>query len=62
MVAAKSPALDDLLEAYDEASVALERFQRERNVSQIAEYENICSGVESDVIEHLLSGRFDGPN
>lgn len=62
IVAAKSPALDDLFEAYDEALTALERFQRDGNVTRIAEYESICSGIENDVIQNLLSERFTGPN
>ncbi len=62
IVAAKSPALDDLFEAYDDASIALERFRRDGNVTRIAEYDGICSGIENDVIQNLLSARFDDPN
>lgn len=62
IVAAKSAELDDLFEAYDDASIALERFQRDQNVTRMAEYESICSGIENDVIQNLLSARFNDPN
>jgi hypothetical protein len=62
IIAAKSPALDDLFEAYDDASIALERFQRDQNARWILEYEIISSEIETDVIQTLLRERFDGPN
>lgn len=61
LVAARSSALDELFEAYDVASVALERFQKEKNCPQVLEYEVVCTDIENELIEHLLNVRFDVP-
>ncbi|MDL2409409.1 hypothetical protein PY650_28015 [Rhizobium calliandrae] len=55
ILGAKSSALQDLFEAYEDASVTLERLLREPDGAapqMIREYETICSEVENEVIEY----------
>ncbi|WP_349962395.1 hypothetical protein [Rhizobium sp. ZPR3] len=55
ILAARSRQFDDLFEAYEEASHALERFQREGKGSRLVEeYEVVCRDIEADVIQHIL--------
>jgi hypothetical protein len=57
LLAAKASSLDDLFEAYEEASAALERMSRSRDRQDcplIEEYENVCAEIETDVIDHVL--------
>ncbi len=61
----RSSALSDLFEAYEDASSALERFQRDQHRQDgrlIQEYETVCVEIETEVIRLLLDGREDGPN
>jgi len=61
----RSSALSDLFEAYEDASVALERFQKDqhrRDSRLIQEYETVCTEIETEVIRLLLEGRKDVPN
>ncbi|MDL2402673.1 hypothetical protein [Rhizobium mayense] len=57
ILGAKSSALQDLFEAYEDASVTLERLLKEPDGNarlMIREYETICSEIENDVIEYCL--------
>ncbi|TXI11962.1 MAG: hypothetical protein E6Q76_01750 [Rhizobium sp.] len=55
ILAARSGQLDDLFEAYEEASHALERFRREDRGSRLVEeYETVCRDIEADIIQHIL--------
>lgn len=57
LLAAKSSSLNDLFEAYDEASAAVERMSRERSREDcplLEEYETVCTEIESDVIHYVL--------
>jgi hypothetical protein len=57
VLAAKPSSLDGLLEAYEEASAALERMSRDRSRDDcplIEEYEAVCAEIEADVIRHVL--------
>lgn len=65
ILATKSRSLDDLFEAYEEASLALERLMRQpgdEHCSMVAEYETICAEIESDVIQYVLEHRSSGPD
>ncbi|SFB32613.1 hypothetical protein SAMN03159496_02950 [Rhizobium sp. NFR07] len=57
ILAQKSTVLTDLCEAYEEASMAAERMSREiphANPSRLAEYQSICSEIETDVVHLVL--------
>jgi hypothetical protein len=57
IVAASSRSLADIFEAYEEASEMLERLRQQGNKADsalLAEYENVCSEIESDVIRYCL--------
>lgn len=49
------PILNELLEAYQEASYALERFQKRNDVDAaiIKEYEIMCAEIERDLMTEL---------
>jgi hypothetical protein len=56
IVSAQSDELSGLFEAYEEASVALERFLKEKGQDDcplIAEYEAICTEIENDIVHHV---------
>ncbi|MDE1991093.1 MAG: hypothetical protein KGI75_01255 [Rhizobiaceae bacterium] len=58
LVAAHSQSVRGLCEAYDEASSMLERLRNSRVPSDkvmIAEYENICSEIETEIIQYFLN-------
>ncbi|MDK4700899.1 MULTISPECIES: hypothetical protein [unclassified Rhizobium] len=60
ILAAQSRRLDDLFEAYEEASLALERFQREGKGNRlVVEYEAVCRDIEADIIQHILQSGSD---
>lgn len=64
LLAARASSLDDLCEAYEEASVALARMSRDRDREDcplIDEYENVCAEIESDVIDHVLKHSYGVP-
>ena len=57
LLAAKSSSLDDLFEAYEEASSTLERMAKDRAREEcplVEEYETVCSEIESDVIHYVV--------
>lgn len=57
ILAVRSRRLDDLFEAYEEASLALERFQKDGGGSGgplVEEYEAVCRDIEADVIQFIL--------
>lgn len=65
ILAAQSSSLNDLCEAYEEASVTLERMIRERSQKHcplVEEYETVCSEIESDVIRYVLQHRLSVPD
>ncbi len=57
VIAGRQSSFRELLAAYDEATAMLERLERgqKRDEEMIAEYRNVCSGIESDVIAHCLN-------
>lgn len=58
ILAERSDALSDLCEAYEDASVTLERMLRESgnaNCPRIKEYQTICTEIESDIIQYCLA-------
>lgn len=60
ILATKSRSLDDLFEAYEEASLALERLIRQpgdEHCPMVLEYETICAEIESDIIQYVLEHR-----
>ncbi len=62
ILAAKSRSLNELFEAYEEASLALERLMRlpgDEHCPMVAEYETICAEIESDIIQYVLEHRSD---
>ncbi|RUM23509.1 hypothetical protein EFQ99_22110 [Rhizobium vallis] len=63
LLAAKSSSLDDLFEAYEEASATLERMSRARTRDEcplMEEYETVCAEIESDVIHYVLQHPLNG--
>lgn len=57
LLASRSPSLGSLFEAYDDARTTLERLLGDLgkdNELIIAEYENICAEIESEVIQYCL--------
>jgi hypothetical protein len=52
------PILNELFEAYEEASVALEKFRRRPHIdaSLINEYEAICAEIERDLMSEIDAG------
>ncbi|MDK4717272.1 hypothetical protein [Rhizobium sp. CNPSo 4039] len=63
ILAARSRQFDDLFEAYEEASHALERFQREGKGNRLVEeYEAVCRDIEADIIQHILQSGSDVSN
>lgn len=55
ILAVRSRRLDDLFEAYEEASLALERFQKDGGGGPLVEeYEAVCRDIEADVIQFIL--------
>ncbi|MDM9623017.1 hypothetical protein A6U87_07370 [Rhizobium sp. AC44/96] len=60
IIAARSSHLNELFEAYEEANVALGRFQKERDREScplIEEYEALCAEIESDVLRLVLEDK-----
>ncbi|WP_244490371.1 hypothetical protein [Rhizobium sp. Root708] len=58
IIAAQSTHLNGMFEAYEDAYVALQRFQKERGQNDgplIKEYETLCSDIESDVLSIILN-------
>lgn len=51
-----TPILNELIEAYEEASTALERFSRQGGVDPaiVSEYEIMCFEIESDLMAELI--------
>jgi hypothetical protein len=65
ILAAKSSSLNDLCEAYEEASLALERMLRDRpreDCPLVEEYETVCAEIETDVIHYVLQNRLSVPD
>lgn len=57
IIAAKSAALRELCEAYEEASVTAERLSRQDapvNPALLSEYRTICSEIENEVVQLVL--------
>jgi hypothetical protein len=57
ILAAKSTMLKDLCEAYEEASLAVERLAKEgqkTSLARLAEYEIICEEIETDIVRLVL--------
>ncbi|MDE1154715.1 MAG: hypothetical protein PW735_03175 [Acidobacteriaceae bacterium] len=64
ILAGRSESLAGLCEAYEDASVTLERMLREpgdANCAMIKEYQTICGEIESDVIQYCLTQIADVP-
>jgi hypothetical protein len=60
----RTDSLGDLCEAYEDASVTLERLrsmQGEDNCPRVREYETICAEIESEVIQYCLEHRAGVP-
>jgi len=60
----RTDSLGDLCEAYEDASVTLERLRSmpgEENCPRIREYETICAEIESEVIQYCLEHRSGVP-
>ena len=65
ILAAKCSSLNDLCEAYEEASLTLERMVRDRareDCPLVEEYETVCAEIESDVIHYVLQHRLSVPD
>jgi hypothetical protein len=65
ILAAKSSSLNDLCEAYEDASLTLERMVRDRSREDcplMEEYETLCAEIESDVIHYVLQHRLNVPD
>ncbi|MBB3442365.1 MULTISPECIES: hypothetical protein [unclassified Rhizobium] len=65
LLASKSRSLNDLFEAYEEASLTLERLMRqqgEEHCPMVVEYETICAEIESDIIQYVLEHRPNVPD
>ncbi|MBB3390554.1 hypothetical protein FHT82_003317 [Rhizobium sp. BK275] len=65
LLASKSRSLSDLFEAYEEASLVLERLMRqpgEEHRPMVVEYETICAEIESDIIQYVLERGSNVPN
>ncbi|MGV2101241.1 hypothetical protein [Rhizobium sp. 21-4511-3d] len=65
LLAAKSSSLNDLFEAYDEASATVERMSRDRARDEcplLEEYETVCAEIESDVIHYVLKHPLNVPD
>jgi hypothetical protein len=62
ILAARSRRLDDLFEAYEEASRTLERLRKEDDVVLAKEYDTVCSDIEADVIRYVLQGSAGVPD
>lgn len=65
LLASKSRSLNDLFEAYEEASLALERLMRQRgdeHCPMVTEYKTICAEIESDIIQYVLEHRPSVPD
>ncbi len=57
VIAAGSTHLNELFEAYEEANIALERFQRTGDRAScplIEEYEALCAEIETDVLRFVI--------
>lgn len=57
ILATKSSSLNDLCEAYEEASLALERLLQDQQKADpflVEEYETIRAEIESDIIQYVL--------
>jgi hypothetical protein len=64
ILAAKTEAIPNLCEAYEDASVTLQRLRAapgDANCPMVKEYENICSEIETEVIEYCLSHKTSVP-
>ncbi|TCR91970.1 hypothetical protein [Rhizobium sp. BK376] len=60
MFAARNRALDDLCEAYEDASVTLERIRKkpgDTDYTLVREYETICTEIETEVIKYCVQHR-----
>ena len=58
ILAGRSDSLDGLCEAYEDASVALDRMLREPGDTRspmVSEYQTICREIESEVIQYCLA-------
>lgn len=65
LLAAKSSSLNDLFEAYEDASTTLERMSRDRTREEcplMDEYETVCAEIESDVIHYVLQHPLSVPH
>ncbi len=59
-LAAKSVPVGNLLEAYEDASVALNQLRAapgEDNCPLVKEYDSICAEIEAEIIEYCLEKR-----
>ncbi len=57
ILAARNHALDDLCEAYEDASVTLERIRKKPGNTDcplVREYETICAEIETEVIKYCV--------
>lgn len=56
IVSVRNPDLRSLCDAFDDASLTLARLYKEvpLNPKMIAEYETVCSEIESEVVEFCL--------
>jgi hypothetical protein len=59
MLSARNSALLSLCDAFDEASSTLDRLRRNgsNDLKLIAEYDTLCSDIESEVIDLCISMR-----
>ena len=60
LLAAKSVPVGNLLEAYEDASVALNQLRAapgEDNCPLVKEYDSICAEIEAEIIQYCLEKR-----
>jgi hypothetical protein len=65
VLAAKSESLGSLCEAYEDASVTLDRLRNapgDVNCPMVREYEILCAEIEADVIQYCLQRGPSGPD
>jgi hypothetical protein len=65
ILAAKTEGIRNLCEAYEDASVTLQRLRAapgDANCAMVREYENICSEIETEIIEYCLQHKKNVPD
>lgn len=65
ILAAQSLVLNELCEAYEDASLALERLSIQRDLAsaeRLTEYRTLCTDIETDVVHLVLQQSRNEPN